>query len=474
MSMRWGKGMLRTAISGSGMVAMLAALAFLFIGSPARAALEDILYEKGHLTKEEWIKAKAGREKEDAEKDKQMQGAMKGAVTHDQKKQWIDSVIWSGDLRLRHEQFWREQPSTTGAPGLGADRSRQRFRLRFGPEIKMKDFKVVIQAGTSSSTDGINGDQVSHNQSFDNAFSQKEFFIEQAYASWNPSFFTPMTIMGGKLKNPFYTQYTNDVLFDSDVNPEGLAQQFKWTATDSVSLFANFGQFILDEDSTDNNDQFMLAYQGGAELKAGVHKLRVALGYFDSLNLSHGGISEPTVQQFNSRVAVAPTSTTAYVNDYNVFHATGRLDSEIIGIPAQVSGDYLRNTTGVISCANNAGNVPGRCGGTRIEDQNEGYQVGLLIGKAGKANTFEAGYYYKWLQADATLSAFVDSDFGDGGTNRRGNIFWIGYSPTDFLNFKFKFFNTKPLQTSLCIGSTSVPSCRDDINRMQIDAVLTF
>ena len=42
------------------------------LASNVHAALEDILYEKGQLTKEEWIKAKADTEKETAEEDKKI------------------------------------------------------------------------------------------------------------------------------------------------------------------------------------------------------------------------------------------------------------------------------------------------------------------------------------------------------------------------------------------------------------------
>jgi len=441
-------------------------LAIAVLTSPVHAALEDILYEKGQITKEEWLKAKADKEREEAEREKQAKDASKGVVTHDQKKaKWVDSVTWSGDLRVRHEQFWRQ-----GA-AVGVDRSRQRFRLRLGPEIKMGDFKLNVQIGTSTSTDGINGDQASHNQSFDNAFGQKEIFILQAYGRWNPSFFTPMTLAAGKMKNPFFTQYTNDVLFDGDVSPEGLAEQFNFKVTDTINLFTNLGQFVLDEDSGDSNDQGMLAYQVGTEAKLGDNKLRVAVGYFDALNLGNGGISEPTIQQFNSRAAAVPTNATAYVNDYNVLHLVGSFDTAVLGFPVEFLGDFVKNTTGVISCANNAANAPGRCGGVRVDDQDMGYQVGLKVGKASKAKTWELAYYYKWLQADAVLSAFADSDLGPGGTNRRGHIVWVGYNFTDFLNFKVKFFNTQPLEKALC-GTTA--DCRDDIDRMQVDMAWAF
>jgi hypothetical protein len=444
-------------------IALFMALIFLSGGSSAWAALEDILYESGRISKEEWLKAKADREREDAEREKPMKMA-----------KWVDSVTWSGDLRIRHEQFWRDQPDP--AAGLGPDRSRQRFRLRVSPEIKMGDFKAIVQVGTNISPTGTSeGEQLSTNATMDNAFSSKQIFFLRAYATWNPSFFKPMTIAAGKILNPFYTQYTNDLLFDNELNPEGLAEAFTFKVTDSVSVFANFGQFVLDEDNTGGNDQYMFAFQAGTELKFLNSKLRLAAGMFDALNLDAGGINEPTLQQFNSRTAsLTPGRTSPYVNDYDVFHLTGQFDTDLLGVPLQFSGDYLKNTTGVISCVNNAGNLPGLCGGVRIEGQDEGYQVGFRIGKAFKANTWEWAYYYKWLQADAALSAFVDSDLGDGGTNRRGNIFWIGYNVTDFLNLKFKFFNTKPLNTALCIGATSVSSCRDEINRMQVDAQFIF
>lgn len=453
-------------------IALLMALIFLSGGSGAWAALEDTLYEKGIITKEDWLKAKADKEKEEAARDKLAADAKKGVVTHaTARKTWIDSVVWSGDLRLRHEQFWRygNQGEVSGYQ-VAVDRNRQRFRLRIGPEIRMGDFRVIAQVGTSQSTDGVNGDQVSHNQSFDNAFSQKEFFILQAYGSWNPSFFKPMTLYGGKIKNPFYQQYTNDLLFDADVNPEGAAENFTFKVTDSLTLFTNFGQFILDEDSADTNDQYMIGYQGGIETRFGDHRIRLTAGFFDALKLNTGGISEPTLQQFNSRAGAA-NNAAAYVNDYDVLHLTALFETSVIGFPLEILGDYVKNTTGVQSCANNANNTFGRCAGFRVKDQDMGYQVGLRFGRASKARTWELAYYYKWLQADAVLSAFADSDFGDGGTNRRGNIVWVGYSFTDFLNFRVKLFNTKPLERTLC-GTNN--SCRDQIDRLQVDMVWAF
>ena len=383
----------------------------------------------------------------------------------DTKKKWVDSVIWSGDLRLRHGQFWRY-----GTGAVGNDRSRQRFRLRFGPIIKIQDFKLEIRLASGSNS------QVSANQSFDESFSSKPIQIDRLYVAWNPALFRSMTLTGGKMKNPFKNNYTRDVLFDSDVTPEGFAEQFTWRINPVIRLFANFGQFVLNEEETEERDQWLFGYEGGFEAKLVNSKLRLAVGFYDAINLDAGGIEEVTLQQFNSRLT-AGDKAAAYVNDYNVLNLNGSFETEVAGLPVNIQGDWVYNTAGPVSCSG-TGNSVGSCdsGNVRVEDQDEGYQVGIRLGKARKAKTWEVAYYYKWLQADAVLSAFADSDFGDGGTNRRGNIFWIAYSFTDFLTFKTKFYNTKPLERGVCTGLTGsdFAACHDDIDRLQVDMVWKF
>ncbi|MDA2910427.1 putative porin [Nitrospiraceae bacterium AH_259_D15_M11_P09] len=447
--------------SRSAIVLALAALILCLVRTPAEAALEDILYESGRITKEEWLKAKADREQEEAEREKRLKDAITNIDTrHTKKGSWVDSVVWSGDLRLRHGQFWRY-----GIGAVGNDRSRQRFRLRFGPKMKIQDFTLEVRLVSGSDS------QVSTNQSFDEAFSSKPIQIDRVYVAWNPAFYKPMTLTGGKMKNPFKTNYTRDVLFDSDVTPEGFAEQFRWRINRVIRLFADFGQFVLDEDATDERDQWLFAYQGGVEAKLRNSKLRIAVGFYDAINLDAGGINEPTFQQFNSRTT-AQDKTAAYVNDYNVLNLNGSFATEVAGLPVNIQGDWVYNTAGPVSCSG-TGNSVGSCGSgnVRVEDQDKGYQVGIRLGKARKAKTWEVAYYYKWLQADAVLSAITDSDFGDGGTNRLGNIFWAAYNPTDFLTFKVKFYNTKPLVRSIC-GTDN--SCLDDIDRLQVDMVWKF
>ncbi len=92
-----------------------------------------------------------------------------------------------------------------------------------------------------------------------------------------------------------------------------------------------------------------------------------------------------------------------------------------MSIPVKFQFDWVKNLVSPTSCVpNGVANSQGQCipGTSTISCQDSGYQIGGLIGRVRNAGSWESFYWYKWLQADATLSAFSDSDFGDGGNNR--------------------------------------------------------
>ncbi len=445
---------------------LFASMPFVAFPGVASAALEDVLLESGKITEEEWRRVKADKKKE-AEREPQTTSAGEGAGSPATgMKTWVDSMVWAGDLRLRYGQFWRY-----GRGAVGNDRSRLRFRLRFGPTVTISDFTVGILLSSGSG-------QLSTNQTFDNAFSKKDIGISEAFASWTPAYFDGgLSITGGKMKNPFRKNMTTDLLWDGDVRPEGIAERVNLRANNRVTFYADLGQFVLNERSAQEKDQWMFAWEGGAKVTLrNLGKVRVAVGYYDALNVQDSGLDEPTVQVFNSRQGGA-TSLNPYVNDYNVLNVNGSVDAEVMGLPVNIQGDWVKNLVSPISCSG-TGNFRELCapGNTQVGGQDEGYQVGIRLGKAKKAKTWEAAYYYKWLQADAVLAAFADSDFGDGGTNRRGNIFWVAYNVTDFLTLKIKFYNTKPLKRELCTGLPSVfiNSCNDEIDRVMVDGIWKF
>jgi hypothetical protein len=84
-----------------------------------------------------------------------------------------------------------------------------------------------------------------------------------------------------------------------------------------------------------------------------------------------------------------------------------------------------------------------------------GFIAGAQVGNASKAHTWEAAYYYKYLEADATPANQVDDDFGPGGTGLAGHLVWVAYAPKDNVVFKLSGYDTRVLGALSSTGYTS-------------------
>jgi len=76
-------------------------------------------------------------------------------------------------------------------------------------------------------------------------------------------------------------------------------------------------------------------------------------------------------------------------------------------------------------------------------------------------------YFYRYSETDDTLADLADSDFGNGGTNRKGHITWAAYNFTKYLTAKAKYFSTKVVNETLAPG-------KDNIDRLQLDMIVKF
>lgn len=345
----------------------------------------------------------------------------------------FDRIILSGDFRVRHESFEKNP---------GNDRLRQRFRLRLASDLKIGDFLVGVRLASST------GEQVSTNQSFDNLFSQKPIWIDRAYLQWKAA--QGINLTTGRMPNPFFRLYSTDLVWDEDVNPEGFAQNVTVRPFEPLALFANLGQLVLDEDANDKHDQWLIAEQIGGQVAFTFDsRATLAAAFYNFRNATRGTFGQNTVQAGNTRVnpAANPPNNTL-LNAFRVLDLTGEITTKVRGLPVSLEGDYVKNladTTG----------------------KDSGFQAGVRVGKASEPRTWEVAYYYKLLQTDATVADLADSDFGDGGTNRKGHIVWAAYSVTKALQLKTKFFQTQ-------VEDESLPPGRDDIDRLQVDLSIKF
>ncbi|HSD09980.1 MAG TPA: putative porin [Candidatus Binatia bacterium] len=435
------------------------AAALVSTGVARARTLEEILQEKGVIDASEAAEAKAAREKEQAATEKAVSSIP--ALP-----EWVKTITFFGDVRIRNESFFQD-----GSP----DRIRQRFRLRFGAKVKPTD---EIETGFKLSS-GNPDDPISNNQTFTDEFTPKELNIANAYIKLTPyksiGLQRPwVTLMGGKFDQPMYVPPTpNQLVFDPDLTPEGFYESLKVVDEKEGflrTLALNLGQFIFQENSN-TGEAAIYGFQGVGTAALGDALWTVGVAdyhYVDpsSIAVARNTNSSLTITNFvtlsdGTVVGGKPVSpgTDAEGNPITITKfnsAFNDLDvaTDVLiptGMPAfplRVFGDFVDNTE------------------TSSDDM--GYQGGVTIGASRDPGDFFFTYAYEYLETDAVVSAFTNSDYGrSGGTNTKAHILQSGYTLTKNLSF----LSTAWIDTP--VDKVSGRNSNTDV-RWQVDAIAKF
>jgi len=334
---------------------------------------------------------------------------------------WTQNIKVKGDIRTRYQYQKRKGDATS----VTADQTRGRIRLRAGAEPKVNE-KVTAAFGLASGNDG---ESRSTNQTFTDNFAKKPIWIDYAYATYTPYDWVSLT--GGRMINPIWQ--TGDMLWDTDINPEGLACVLKYEAAPSLQLFANNAFFVLDEASGDKSDPFMIAAQPGFKWDVIKDKmfLKGAFTYYVTGSVK----SDSVLDQRSSRVGnttIGAGAATRYMYDYDSLAASLQLGfKEPLGpsfafIPyADIFGDYIYNPD--------------------PSDDNIGWLIGGTIGsqKIKKWGDWQAKYMYRNLERDCWLDTYPDSDFYAGATNVKGHEAAITIGLMENMTFGFDYYYAK-------------------------------
>ena len=260
--------------------------------------------------------------------------------------------------------------------------------------------------------------------------------------AWAPEVVRGLTVWGGKTPMPFVK--VKDLVWDSDLNPEGLALKYRPDG-DEFSLFLN-AAFWWAEERSSADDTLMVGGQLGADLKASDHlQLMGGASYFYWDNTKG---FDPLFDQEdgfgNTVVEVGEEGNLAYANDYGVLELFFTLGIKAV-MPIALYGDYILNTEADTS-------------------DDTGLLVGVKVGKAKKKGTYELDYNYRDLEADATIGAFTDSDSFGGGTNGEGH------------KISGKYQLTKNLTAGIAVFLNSIDPDGEDIDytRAQFDVIAKF
>ena len=438
----------QTIVKAAGVFTLLLATSGGAFGQAADALI-DKLVDKGILTVKE---ANDLRDEADNNFDKSY--AVKSGMPD-----WVKSLKFNGDFRGRAEGFYGSEPGFV-------DRTRFRYRLRFGTVALLADnFEVGLRL-SSSEPNAFGGDPISGNTTFTDNGSKKFVYIDLAYAKWaavNNAKFSATTILG-KMENPFVF---SEVLFDGDYTPEGIAEQLNFNLSDKHTLRGIVGGFALEETGGDSEDTFLLGAQLRLESKW-TPKISTSLGVallniVDEQQLVNGAV--PNISAGNTRLGT--TGKLAYefrpmVGDASITYLMDKFPTYKGAFPIRFGAEYAHN--------------PG------APDRNNAYAVGVTLGKAGKKGLWELSYKWKTLEGDFWYEELPDSDFGAfygtampnsaaggyrAGTNLRGHVVRAIYSPYDSFSIGLTYFRTEVID-EFPRGSDST------MNRVQLDAVWKF
>jgi len=317
---------------------------------------------------------------------------------------WVENTTWKGDLRLRYEYYDSERES-----GDDNDRHRERVRFRYGFTYEFDD-KTEIGARLVTG----NGDPTSTNQSLDNTFGGKNIFLDRIYVKYSPCDW--LDLYGGKFANPFVR---TDVIWDSDVQPEGFAQRAGVRVCHDVSVFANLGQLVLEEVS-DDNDPYALVGQIGCDVTLPADtKFTLAAAYYDFSHVNETALTYRDTG--NTRVdRDGDGAAETLLHDYDLLDLYGSLRLAVGSVPVNLYADYINNLA--------------------IGDDDSGFRAGVQLGESKKKGDVLVEYAYRLLERDATLDALTDGTFHNGGTNCKGHILAGNYMIGDKWSFTLTVF----------------------------------
>ncbi len=381
--------------------------------------------------------------------------------------EWTDRIAIEGDIRVRSQSDRSGKENlapedflaaslggTTRAPDFAAgsaiglptgstqdDRDRLRLRARLTINAKVAD---TVTAGLRLATGSAN-DRVSTNQTLGQNLNRYTFLLDRVFIKLDPTAWS--TVSAGRIANPWFS---TDLVWDDDLNFEGIAAGFKLPAAPNRSVlpFVTLGYFPVREQSGPRRSRSMAGVQVGAQwefsaltrLKFGVAQYFYN-GFTGQIDGDYDIVSGAgrSYGQYEYEAGLRQRGNSLFLtNNPNEIAAGLTPDKARWGLGMQfrplavtVAAEFSHFAPYVVGLSaevvrNQAMSLDEayqRTGGIFFNDA-RAFGVGLrgTVGMQQVRNLHDWQFSlgYKWLGSDAAPDAFVDSDLGLGGTNVRG------------------------------------------------------
>lgn len=334
---------------------------------------------------------------------------------------WAQRIAVKGDFRVREDHLHTQ--------GVNAQ-DRSRIRARIGIAGKVNDTtSVMVSLATGGS------DPISRNQTLGDGLSTKGINLEQAYVLWKPAAVKGLEVSAGKFKQTFRNTGDASLIWDADLNPEGVAVNYV-RDTSFGQWFGSANTWWVEEHPT-SAETVMLGAQTGLIFKFGTSgtQLTTGAGYYGYRSVAG------RTPFFDGKARGNTLRAGKYDTGFRDTELFAELKGKIGSVATSAYTDWVRNSE------------------ARKND------TGFVIGANAAMNGVTLGYAWKRLDADAVLATFADSDFGSGGTDVRGHIFTVAADLAQNTAFKLSWFK---VETGRNAGNTK------DVNRVQADLNFKF
>ncbi len=362
----------------------------------------------------------------------------------------INTLSLLGDIRLRGEQDWN---SRRFDGSFREDRFRLRYRLRLGltydwtKNIKMG---LRIRSGVAESL------QSPHNNFGHREFTGVPINLDKVFLAGDHDYFW---WWAGKNKFPFWTQ--NELFWDDDVTPEGLAIGGKFKI-DGINIKPKFAYFITNtgngnfdpNDSTNGQiDGHFFGSQIELDFNVDQHKITLASA-FHSLK----GINNvPTTDFFYSG--------NRFKLDYSFLVSGAKVELNT-KVPITIGLDHFVNLE-------DYSEVPDTLIDPIFKDQNTGIVISAKIGKLSKKGDWLLGYYFTRKEEYSVVSYYTEDDWIRlGNINRNRNTNYQGHEIRVAYAFDSRF--NVVARAYFVNGLVTNDVAKESGNRIRIDFNMKF
>ncbi|MBI4995978.1 MAG: putative porin [Rhodocyclales bacterium] len=401
---------------------------------------------------------------------------------------WTRGVKLSGDLRLRQQRVYQSKDNSLGiwdpndvtADNTGNyinvqdDYSQSRLRLRLGVDFKLGG---DVSGGARLAT-GSTSNPVSTNQTMGQNGNRYTVTLDRAFLKYG-SFPLPLLpssgfgatmadVVAGRIANPWLS---TDLVWDEDLAFDGIAAILRPRLHDTALGVVTLGAFPLQDLGCDaihgcSKDKRLYAGQFGFDYRPNdQQRLRAGLAYYeyqgitpepDAFDDSIGTRTAPLGfrQKGNTSLPVFDAAGTANalgilpaykqeapVADFKLLNLTAVYETKLWDPLGLVfTADWVKNI------GYDRAKVEQRLGYEQ-EERTKGALASMQFGypKPRDRGDWNVSFGYKYLQRDAVLDSFTDSDFHLGGTNAKGWILGGTYGLARNTTFRMRWLTSNEI-----------------------------